>query len=97
MEAIKQVRPLEKDILEVEHYELANLPSDVAVQLARYLGCEEQGPALGSFFKAHRTDQHSDHDWSNRLLLNDVAWTDHERRVFLEICGQQMEQFGYPM
>jgi hypothetical protein len=97
MEAIRRVRAFNKDIFEIEHFDLANSPDRICEQLAIYLGCGERGPTLGAFLKAHRTDQHSDHDWSNRLLLATVGWSDQEKQTFCENCGEQMGQFGYPM
>jgi hypothetical protein len=97
MEAIKRVRPLQKDVLEMEHYDLANSPDRIAAQLAVYLGYQEAAQALATFLKGYRSDQYSDHDWSNQLLLKNTGWTNQERQMFQEICGQQMERFGYPM
>jgi len=44
-----------------------------------------------------RVEKSSSHDWSQRLTLSGVDWTIEENNIFIPICGDMMEAFGYPI
>jgi hypothetical protein len=97
MEALRCVRLSSTGFLEVEQHDLANAPGAAATQIAACLGLPEKAGDLADYFAANVTDRYSDHDWSRRLLLSDVPWTWEEKFIFKDICGKQMDDFGYPM
>jgi hypothetical protein len=97
MEALRRVRLMSSDFLEIDQYDLANAPRAISSQIADYLLVTEKAADLADFIGANIIDRYSDHNWSERMRLSDVAWTDQEKQVFIEICGDQMEQFGYAM
>lgn len=97
MEALRLVRQSSGNLLEIEQHELANAPDVISAKIAARLGFPEKSADLSTFFGANLTDRFSNHDWSRRLLLADVAWTNQEKQTFMDICGRQMEEFGYPV
>ena len=97
MEALRLIRLSSANFLEVEQHELANAPGTISTQIAAYLRFPGKAEDLAKFFVANQIDQFSDRDWSKRLRLSDVPWSDQERHNFIEICGRQMDEFGYPM
>ena len=66
-------------------------------KIAAYLGRPDKEIELASFFVERRVDKTSDHDWSRRITLADVAWSDDQRRHFRAACGPWMERSGYPL
>jgi Sulfotransferase family len=96
MEALRRARFAATNLLEIEQHELANAPGIVSDKIATCLERPDKAGELAAFFCNSSIDRHSDHDWSRRLLLADVPWTDEEKRMFSEICGRQMDEFGYP-
>ena len=97
MEAIRRVRLTSAGLLEIDQHELAKAPSVSSAQIAAYLRFPEKAAELAAFIAANPIDRFSDHDWNERLRLADVAWTEQEKGIFTEICGGQMDEFGYPM
>jgi Sulfotransferase family len=97
MEALRRVRLSSGNILEIDQHELAIAPRVISIQIAAYLQCPEKTGDLTAFFGANLTDRYSDHDWSERLIISDMSWTDEEKQTFTDICGGQMKEFGYPM
>jgi sulfotransferase family protein len=97
MTALTRVRPSLSNFLEVDQFDIANAPQQVAKQIAQYLGVEEKTDPLAKFLLEHRTDQHSDHNWQRRLTLPNVSWSDEQKSTFTRICGGLMQEFGYPL
>ena len=60
-----------------------------------YLGVSEKTEALAEFFRNKRTDQLSSHDWRRRLTIADTDWSDDERTLFANTCGELMQKFDY--
>lgn len=97
MTALEMVRPELSDVLEIDQYDLTNLPDETSKRLSAYLGRTEMTAPLARFFAERRTDQSSEHDWRNRLTLGDVSWTEDQRMMFIRICGEHMRTYNYPM
>lgn len=97
MTSIMRLREMRVPILEVDQYDFTNHPAEVGEAIATHLGQPARATALGEFLGERRAEQSSHHDWTRRLTLADVDWSDAERAAFLQICGDTMDQFDYPM
>ncbi|HTW27224.1 MAG TPA: sulfotransferase [Acetobacteraceae bacterium] len=97
MESLLRIREQIRNGILVDQYDLTNAPRETAARIASHLGHPERSGDLAEFFSRRRTDQKSAHDWSRRLTLADVDWSEEERDIFTRVCGQAMRQFEYPM
>ena len=97
MESAGDLRARRAPVLELDQFELTNSPDVAAGKIAAYLGRPDKEIELASFFVERRVDKTSDHDWSRRITLADVAWSDDQRRHFRAVCGPWMERSGYPL
>ena len=97
MRAAQMVRDREFPILEVDQYDLTNEPALAASRIARFLGRSEKEADLARFFSDRRVEKSSTHDWTRRQTLSNVDWSDDEKAIFTEICGDWMGRLGYPI
>lgn len=82
-------------ILEIDQFDLTNSPDAAAARIVEFLGRDSRKAILSDYLGKRRTDTHSTHDWSQRLTMNDVEWSDFEKELFVKICGEQMRLLGY--
>ncbi len=92
-----RVRPDVPGMLVIDQFDLTNRPAEVAARVADYLNRPNLAADLAAYFKTKRVEQQSSHDWSRRLTLADVTWTEDEKEIFREICGAQMHSLGYAL
>ena len=96
MSALFTMREAGLDLLEIDQFDIANSPKEVAREITHYFSLPEKGSALAEFFRNKRIDQLSSHDWRRRLTIADTDWSDDERTLFAKTCGELMQKFGYP-
>jgi hypothetical protein len=97
MEGIRMARGVCKNVLEVEHYEMANDPYNTAQKIATHLGRAEYAERMGRFLALEKVEKTSVHDPRQRLTLADVEWSQQQKDYFVRCCGKTMDAFGYPM
>lgn len=97
MRASQMVHERGFPILDLDQFDLTNHPGDAAARIAAFLGRPDREGALAQFFQERRVEKSSSHDWRRRLTLADVDWTDEERALFVDICGDWMRRLDYPM
>jgi hypothetical protein len=97
MDALVKTREVCSDLLEIDQFDMANAPDEVAQSVTDYLGAPEKRHALAEFFRHQRTDQLSSHDWRRRLTATEAGWSDEERAFFEATCGELMRKFDYPI
>lgn len=97
MNAIRRTRASCPGLLEVDQYDMTNAPQQVAESLADHLAMPDKRDAVAEYLMRQRPDRRSTHDWSRRLMLADVDWSEAERNTFRRICGELMDEFSYPM
>jgi hypothetical protein len=95
MGAIREIQGIAQDVLELDQHDLANAPEDSAAQVAAYLGHSESMSELATYFETNRMDSVAEYKWGTQSRLADMRWTDQEKQMFQDICGWQMEAFGY--
>jgi hypothetical protein len=95
MQGIEQLALTDPDILVVDQFDFTNTSLDVGKQIAAYLGQPKYGTKIARFFQNDREDKLSKHNWSRQATLDDVQWSDAEKRLFLDVCGETMARFGY--
>ena len=95
MSRISQARSDGVQFLEVDQFDFTNNAADVACRLCAHLGRPEKTEAWIRLFQDDRIQHLSTHDWSKRLTLDDVRWTEQQKQTFVKICGKQMEISGY--
>jgi len=95
MEGVELLRQRCDDILEVDQFDFTNAFEEVALRIACYIHREDLAGQLADFLFSNRKDRLSTHDWSRRLTIHDVSWTDEEKSIFLEVCGDAMVKHGY--
>jgi hypothetical protein len=83
------------DCLVLDQFDIANAPDRTAGILCRFLGEPDRSAAVASQFVSNTLDRHTAHDWSRRLTLADMDWTEDEKARFIEICGPMMQHFNY--
>lgn len=95
MMGIALLRDQCSDILEIDQFDLANVPLDVGQRIGTYIGTPRLSSKIAEFLANDREDRMSTHDWKTRLTLRDVAWSNEERQEFDQICGPLMRENGY--
>ncbi len=83
-------------LLEVDQLEVATAPRDTAHRVGEFLGlAEHQSQALGSYFVEHRP-RHSNATPDGAVIrLDDLDWSQEQKQIFRDVCGLQMERWGY--
>jgi len=97
MSGLSTIRPLCKNLLVIDQYDFSNATERVALALAAHVGFPEKHPELASYLKDQRVEHSSSHDWSKRLRLTDVFWTEQQKEVFRAKCGDAMRACNYEM
>ena len=97
MEALVRVTAEHSTVLEIDQFDMANEPEQVATRIAAHLGRADQAEKLGDFLKTHQPERSSQHAWDSRLTLALKDWSDAEKRIFNEICGTMMHELHYPL
>ena len=97
MQGVLRARALPTPILEVDPFDFTSATHKVAHRIGSFLGYPESTDALATILAASREDRHIGPDWSRRLTLNDVRWSNEEKALFTERCGALMTTFGYPL
>jgi Sulfotransferase family len=95
MKGISRLRRDCPNILELDQFDLANDAEQVGVRIGAYLEMPTCSADLGTFLKINREDRLSTHDWNTRLPLSAVDWSESEKSLFVELCGQEMKENGY--
>lgn len=92
-EARTKLDPL--SFLEMDQQTLITAPTTASIKLANFLNLSDtQRDALGSIFAKKRPQQTSDGS-ASRVYALDTLWTEPHRAIFQNICGPEMEAFGY--
>jgi len=95
MNVLLRIRQSWPKVLEIDQFDMTNAPDEVAQRMTDYIGVPEKQQALADFFRDKRTDQLSSHDWRQRLTIADTGWSDEERTLFADTCGELMQKLGY--
>ncbi len=97
MLGLAKIRPLCKNLLVVDQYDFSNAPDRIAAAIASHLGQPEKAAALAQYLSSERVELSSAHDWSKRLRLDDMSWSNDEKKFFRDTCGGMMNSCGYEM
>jgi hypothetical protein len=97
MTGLERIRPLCKNLLVVDQFDFFNATDSVAIDISAHVGLPEKAIELGRYLKTQRVESSSAHDWSRRLRLDDLPWTEQQREVFRARCGHMMVTVGYEM
>lgn len=95
MEGLTTIRPLCKNLLVVDQYDFFNATDRVASDIAAHVGFPEKAERFASFLRTQRVESSSIHDWSGRLRLADMPWSEQQKELFRAKCGETMEAAGY--
>ena len=95
VDAATQMVAARPELLVVDQFDLTNKPQAAGACIAEYLGCPNLASRLATFFTERRVEQQSTHDWTKRLTLADVAWSDAQKAHFVAVCGASMASLGY--
>ena len=81
--------------LEMDQQTLITAPTTASNKLANFLNLSDtQSEALSSIFTKKRPQQTSDGS-ASRVYALDALWTEPQQSIFQNICGPEMEAFGY--
>ena len=97
MRALLWAQENAKDLLVIDQFDMTNSPGEVAHRICTHLGRPEKQEQLSKFFEKTRIEQRSSHDWSKRLTLTEVDWTAEEKNTFVDVCGDMMKRFKFPI
>ena len=97
MRGVEKLTAANPDILVVDQFDFTNNAGAAGGRIAEYLGRPELGGEVAAFLQSNREDKLSGHDWSRRVTLDDVDWSEKDCATFVEICGTQMEQAGFAL
>jgi Sulfotransferase family len=97
MLGLTRIRPLCKNLLVVDQYDFSNVPNHVAAAISNHLGRPEKAEALAQYLLSERVELSSAHDWSKRLRLEDMSWSNEQKQFFRDKCGEMMNSYGYAM
>jgi hypothetical protein len=97
MQGLVYARNENVDFIEVDQFEFTNHSDDVAKRISLHLGRPDKINQLAAFLHERRVEQSSSHDWKRRLTLDEVQWSDDEKKIFIDSCGPVMRQLGYPI
>jgi hypothetical protein len=83
-------------ILEVDQLDVAAVPQDTARRVGEFLALTQgQSQALGSYF-AERRPRHSNPTPDDAVAhLDNLDWSREQKQTFRDVCGPQMERWGY--
>jgi hypothetical protein len=95
MEGLSHITPLCKDLLIVDQFDFTNSTAEVAAALATHLGFPEKSAELSRFLLERQVEKSSNHDWKQRLRLDDTTWSPEQRQAFTNRCGPMMGAYGY--
>jgi hypothetical protein len=81
--------------IEIDQIELATSPEEIGAILAPLLLLGHQ--ETKDFVQALKLDrpERTSSNFATPESFDSVNWTEHQKRVFLEICGSLMQTFGY--
>ncbi len=89
-------RRLMDNCLEFDQIDLQENPEETSARIGSYLGlASDEIERIGKYLAGHRpersrtTDAHVD--------LNDTGWSEEQRRIFVDICGDVMADNGYTL
>ena len=97
MSGILSARQQCHHVMEIDQFDMANRPFATGHALANWLGCPDIAEKIARTLASTRVEKSSSHNWSQRLTLSGVDWTIEEKNIFIHICGDMMEAFGYPI
>ena len=97
MEGLSRARKVCKNLLEVDQYDFVNATDDVAGRIAEHLGRPESAAPLAQYFVNTRVEQSSALDPKVKPRLADTQWTDEQKAVFTQQCGDMMRLMHYEM
>jgi len=81
--------------LEIDQQMLITAPTSASDRLAKFLNLSDtQRDDLGAIFTKARPQETSDGS-ASRVYALDTLWTETQRGIFQDICGPEMEAFGY--
>ena len=81
--------------LEMDQQTLITAPTTASNKLANFLNLSDtQRESLVSIFTKKRPQQTADGS-ASRVYALDTLWTEPHRAIFQNICGPEMEAFGY--
>jgi hypothetical protein len=97
MEAMVRVIAKHATALKVDQFDLASQPDDTAARIAAHLGRDAHAERLAEYLKTHQPERSSKAGLDSRRTLAAMDWSDDEKRVFSELCGDMMRKLGYPL
>jgi hypothetical protein len=97
MDALLKVRSACKNLLVVDQFDFSNHSDRVAEEIANHIGVPEKTDALAQYLRNQRVEHSSAHDWRCRLRLDNTSWTDRQKDLFKDRCGNAMAVLGYEL
>ncbi|RME48420.1 MAG: sulfotransferase [Caldilineae bacterium] len=97
MERWRQVRPLLAGrSLEVSQEDIVSQPDEVAHRVMTFLGAPQWTEAVAGVFKSTRENT-AFPDKPVGDFFYAVDWTDEQKQMLADICGDEMAMWGYPL
>lgn len=83
-------------IIEIDQYDIAHNPAEVSDKLAALLNLSSDELAkMKNTFDSDRPQKTNDGSFRKRISLDEAGWSDQDKTLFIEICGEEMKQYQY--
>jgi len=95
---IETKKRLPKDVyMEIDQYDIATNPTEVARKLGLFLNLDAaQIQKIEKTFKEDRPE-FTGGDETNIKSLEEMGWTEEQKKTFKEICGPLVDRFGWTL
>jgi len=100
MKSWREVRPkLDPDrVIEIDQLDIALSPGEVSAKLAAVLNLNTaELQEMKRTFEQDRPQQSGSDSFQKRVALEETGWSEEDRKMFLDICGTEMSEFGYEL
>ena len=84
--------------IEIDQQDMAQNPEKAAAEVARFVGADELVAArITLTFSRERPQQTEEGSATRTLDLNTANWTSEQADMFMRVCWNEMQSFGYSL
>lgn len=95
--AVKETIP-EANRIEIDQFDILNNPLVVSEQLVDFLGLEKYLIGImHAYFISQHPERTLDDPAMDYMDIDETGWTDEQKAIFMERCGEIMNLYNYPL